>query len=250
MNDDCCYKLYMHLNKTNGKVYIGQTKTSYFSRWRNGRAYGGCPMFAKAIKKYGWHEGFEHIPLIEGLFKSEADYFERFFIEFFDSQNPEFGYNLTAGGDECPMDNPVNKEKHSKAIKKRSENVRWRTNVFNALSKKVVCIETGVVYDSITKAAISIGMADGSHISDCCKGKRKRCGGYHWEYLDETLKNKYGKYVSPDKPTKKVLCVETGIIYSSIKEASKMVGLKSKGCICMCCRGRQKTAGGYHWEYA
>ena len=23
------------------------------------------------------------------------------------------------------------------------------------------------------------------HISNCCRGTRKTCGGYHWEYLDE-----------------------------------------------------------------
>lgn len=90
MNDDCCYKLYMHVNKTNGKFYIGQTKHSYLSRWKNGGGYGSCSRFAKAIKKYGW-DGFEHIPLIEGLSKIDVDYFERFFIAFFDSQNPEFG---------------------------------------------------------------------------------------------------------------------------------------------------------------
>ena len=116
MNDDCCYKLYMHLNKTNGKVYIGQTKLSYRLRWNDGKGYGSCSRFAKAIKKYGWN-GFEHIPLIEKLFKIDVDYFERFFIAFFDSQNPEFGYNLTAGGDENPMDNSIIRENHREALK-------------------------------------------------------------------------------------------------------------------------------------
>ena len=108
MNDDCCYKLYMHLNKTNGKVYIGQTKLSYRLRWNDGKGYGSCSRFAKAIKKYGWN-GFEHIPLIEKLSKIDVDYF--------DSQNPEFGYNLTAGGDENPMDNSIIRENHREALK-------------------------------------------------------------------------------------------------------------------------------------
>lgn len=53
MNDDCCYKLYMHVNKVNGKVYIGQTKLSYRARWGNGKGYGHSSRFATAIKNTG-----------------------------------------------------------------------------------------------------------------------------------------------------------------------------------------------------
>lgn len=202
MNDDCCYKLYMHLNKTNGKVYIGQTKLSYRLRWNDGKGYGSCSRFAKAIKKYGWN-GFEHIPLIEKLSKIDVDYFERFFIAFFDSQNPEFGYNLTAGGDENPMDNSIIRENHREALKKLHadpewrENVRkanqklstdprWRENVRKAnqkrFAKKVLCVETKIVYDSLTEAKVAVNLKTHSHICQCCNGERKTAGGYHWEY--------------------------------------------------------------------
>lgn len=136
MNDDCCYKLYMHLNKTNGKVYIGQTKLSYHLRWNNGKGYCKCSLFARAIEKYGW-DGFEHFSLIEGLSKIDADYFERFFIAFFDSQNPEFGYNLTAGGDENPMDNPVVRAKYDESMKKVFADPEYRKRNRDAGKKKV-----------------------------------------------------------------------------------------------------------------
>ena len=49
---------------------------------------------------------------------------------------------------------------------------------------------------------------------------------------------------------KKVLCVETGVIYSSIIEAYRQTGIGQKEIINVC-KGKPhyKTAGGYHWKY-
>ena len=47
---------------------------------------------------------------------------------------------------------------------------------------------------------------------------------------------------------KKVLCVETGIVYVSQAEASRATGIGSYN-ISNCITGKQKTAGGYHWRY-
>ena len=48
--------IYMHKNKINGKVYIGQTiQDDPNKRWKNGHNYKTCTFFAHAIKKYGWN---------------------------------------------------------------------------------------------------------------------------------------------------------------------------------------------------
>ena len=47
--------------------------------------------------------------------------------------------------------------------------------------KKVVCIETEQVFDSVSKAEQELNI---KHISDCCRGTRKTAGGYHWKYID------------------------------------------------------------------
>ena len=47
---------------------------------------------------------------------------------------------------------------------------------------------------------------------------------------------------------KSVRCVETGVIYSSIKEASEQTGIDQSN-ISKACRGVYQTAGGFHWEY-
>ena len=58
-----------------------------------------------------------------------------------------------------------------------------RPEVYAKIKKrKVVCIETGIVYNSIKEAC---QMAKISSIGACCKRKIKHAGGYHWKYVDE-----------------------------------------------------------------
>lgn len=47
---------------------------------------------------------------------------------------------------------------------------------------------------------------------------------------------------------KAVICVETGISYSSCTEAAESIGVTSKA-ISNALRGKSKTSGGYHWKY-
>ena len=50
--------------------------------------------------------------------------------------------------------------------------------------------------------------------------------------------------------SKPVMNIDTGEFYPSGTVAAKEVGLSGPGGITMCCRGKQETAGGYHWKYA
>ena len=52
-----------------------------------------------------------------------------------------------------------------------------------------------------------------------------------------------------EKISKKVVCVETNIMYSSTKNAAALTGVDGS-CIAKVCRGERKTAGGFHWHYA
>ena len=49
-------------------------------------------------------------------------------------------------------------------------------------------------------------------------------------------------------PSKRVICLETKEAYSSINRASERTGI-CKGSISNVCKGKGKTAGGYHWMY-
>jgi hypothetical protein len=48
---------------------------------------------------------------------------------------------------------------------------------------------------------------------------------------------------------KPVKCVETGQVFESIQKAAEWLGLYQSS-VSSVLRGKVKTAGGYHWEYA
>lgn len=49
--------------------------------------------------------------------------------------------------------------------------------------KKVRCIETGVIYESVLDVEKKTGL-DKSSISKVCRGLMKTCGKLHWEYVE------------------------------------------------------------------
>lgn len=64
-------------------------------------------------------------------------------------------------------------------------NLQWMTrgdNVRKGANKPIRCVETGEVFDSATIAAKEKGLHI-QNISAVCLGKRKTCGGYHWEVV-------------------------------------------------------------------
>lgn len=49
--------------------------------------------------------------------------------------------------------------------------------------KSVICVETGIVYESVTKAAKQLGLHHTS-VSQSASGKRKTTGGFHFKYYN------------------------------------------------------------------
>ena len=74
------------------------------------------------------------------------------------------------------------------------------------------------------------------HVSNAIKGRK---------YSEEAKRN---MRIGQEKYMKKIICVETGDIYISIKEASKQTGI-NHGNISAVCNGKRKTTGGYRWKY-
>ena len=83
--------VYIHINKINGKKYIGQTIQSPIKRWDYGRGYRNCSRFFNAIKKYGW-DNFEH--KVFECNESDLDRIESELIAQYNTTNPQYGYNL------------------------------------------------------------------------------------------------------------------------------------------------------------
>ena len=60
----------------------------------------------------------------------------------------------------------------------------WGKSPKGGLCKKVRCIETGIVYNSLTEAAKALGINYTNSIIKCCKGKYETAHRFHWEYAD------------------------------------------------------------------
>ena len=70
------------------------------------------------------------------------------------------------------------------------------------------------------------------------------------EWCTRAYNNNYGTRKERVKVAqrKPILCVETGEVYHSLQYAEEMTGINQSN-ICKCCKGKVKTAGGYHWRY-
>ena len=69
-------------------------------------------------------------------------------------------------------------------------NLQWMTRGENCRKRRdygpkpVRCIELNTIYTSASEAARCLNL-DQSSISKACRGERKTCGGYHWEFVKE-----------------------------------------------------------------
>lgn len=109
----------------NGKVYIGQTKQKPEKRFANGNGYKGCPAFYSAILKYGW-PAIKHEILADGLTADEANEKERALILEYRSNQKEYGYNVTSGGQAMFTLNEEALQRKSQASKRMWENAAYR----------------------------------------------------------------------------------------------------------------------------
>lgn len=276
------YIIYMHKNKINNKVYIGQTKCKDPNkRWRNGTHYKNT-YFGNAIKKYGWNN-FEHIILESGI-KSldEANQKEQYYIKKYNSNQSQYGYNLTSGGNNFKLNEEMRKQR-SEEMKKRWENEEtraqliahnrnfWKTHsdLKAEWGQTVKCIETGDIFQSYREAGEWCGLKfyKNSFLM-YFRGERQSCGKHpktkiplHWIKLDKQNKEIEGKQNFDIKKSergkrKKVECIETKKIFNSLAEAAKYYNLASSSGITNAIRGIKKSAGKHpetgiplHWKY-
>lgn len=145
------FYVYRHVTPS-GKSYVGIT-TDCKRRWANGAGYRDHKYFYNAIKKYGW-DNIKHEIIACGLTLDEAKTAERYNIRKYASNDPDHGYNLTAGGD------------------MRKGSVR----------RAVMCQDTGEIYESIAEASMDKNISEGSILA-CCKGKTKTAGRMQWSYM-------------------------------------------------------------------
>lgn len=198
------YTIYKITDATNGKLYIGQTSLTieqrlraHFSRARNDLTRKNA--LVQAMREKSRAE-FKIEPLEVCPDRDMADERERYWIAHFNSRIPN-GYNQTRGGDNHGLSREefqqrVSGQNHWTTRQSFTEETRAKMSVaqYGANSnnhRACMCIETGETFPYVKAVERKYGFS-ASHIHSVCKGVRKRCGGYHWKYIqdDEVIHNK------------------------------------------------------------
>lgn len=212
--------VYVHINKVNGKIYVGKTihGNHPITRWRSdGSGYKGCSYFWKAIQKYGW-SNFEHEVVANHLTKEEASKFEKLLINKLNTMDSRYGYNLTSGGENGSTLSEETKQKISQKMKGRfvgEKNPNYgnhklvgensprygrklseetvRKMKINIPLRYIWCFELNQLFHG-AREATAITHVDNSDIGRVCRGVKKFAGSHpitgaklHWCYVEKDM---------------------------------------------------------------
>ena len=220
------YYIYKITDKTNGKIYIGCTR-SIGSRIRQHfkASLKDNPVFHKAIQEHGicsfvW----EILETVE--YADEAFERERYYIDLYNTFVPN-GYNATTGG----------------------AGMRGYTG------RKVVCLNLDGSYVKTYECANSTER-DGYIVTDvlkCCKGIRMTAKKHMFMFEEDYIKHGAKKYEKPKNArTRRVVqCDMQGNKineFDSVRFASESTGT-SRTSLSACLVGTYKSANGYIWVY-
>lgn len=224
--------IYKITNTLNGKVYVGQSINVQERFYEHKRKLRLNQHFNKYLQNaYNKHGEYFEYELIEECTVADLDKREQYWIGFYRSDDKKHGYNIMSGGQ---LNRPYAEQ--SKVL----------------ISRPVLCIETGVVYPSVAEAQRETGVMN---ISMACNGKLRHSKGFHWCFADEADKTHVVKVLTrPIKlPCKKVVCIETGEVFGSMKEAAAKYGISASAVKLSC--NRYITGQAYfqkskkHWKY-
>ena len=106
----------------------------------------------------------------------------------------------------------------------------------------IICLETGMRYESVDKCAKTIGVHRSSLYSALKKGHAAH--GFHYYYAEKPRPSKEFFDHSGRKQPVKVRCIETGEVFESIRMAMEMTGVSRRAIY----HAITNEAGGFHWE--
>ena len=225
--------IYVRPNLINGKKYVGQATDlkERQSKWNClTQPYAG-PAINAARAKYGL-EAFD-FEILKECEDDELDYWEKYYIKELNTKVP-YGYNMTdGGGGTSGYIFSLTEEQKKKISEANKGKTPWNK---------------GKHHSEETKRKISEAQK-GKKLPPRSEEYRKKMSKsklgikFSNEHLDNLIE-KCGKCVLQiDKVTNEIIAE-----FRSMHEASKTIGLSYTN-ISACCRGEQKTSGGYKWQY-
>lgn len=233
-NEHKKWTVYIHISPSN-KKYVGITSLNPPSkRWANGKGYSKNKYFARSIEKYGWNN-FEHIIYMENLSEKDAKDLEIKLIAEYQSNQKEYGYNLTAGGDGTK--GRKLEQYHIDAIKAASSVSIYQFDKDYNFIREFRGIREAARYYNTGK----------TNIRECCSMEHHTSCGYIWRYKkdvsDPHNKDCIPKY-NPKYNGKSVYKIDIYtreyILYNNIVEACRLENLEYEY-IYNCCNKKNPT---------
>jgi hypothetical protein len=218
-------KIYLITNIGNNpnKVYIGKTKNS---RKNNHK------------KTYGNQIIYTIIDEIHSLNRKDWEPLETYWIEQFRQWGFEIVNKNKGGG------GPITHTDESRKKMRYNRPYLYKSVLQYDLNGNIL-----KEWDNISNASLFLNKP-GCAIVETCLNKRKSAYGFIWRYKNEPLNQDY--IYSKNKPYKPIIQYDMcGCFikkWDSIKEASHIINIHTSN-ISSCCRGKQKSAGGYIWKY-
>lgn len=257
--------IYLTENLINGKKYVGQKKWD-----KKADTYlGSGTRLNKAIKKYG-RENFKRIIIEQCKTKDELDKREIYWIDFYDAVAREDFYNIAKGGDGGNTIEGYTQKQKEDLSNKLSNMRKGKVNIgaSNGNSSKIILLNTMEIFDTIRQASKFYNISEDA-IGQCCAGRKNgknRSAGILpdgnrgvWEYYEEEKIYEYTPFkVDYVSQTKSVICLTTGEIFKSAKEAHKKHPTASRSGISGCCNKKksyhtsgylEETGERLRWSY-
>lgn len=227
--------IYEAINLVNSKRYIGQTIHKLSDRKRQHieslNYKNGCTLFKRALLKYGV-DNFMWKVIDYAYTHDELNIKESFWISFFNTTNPLYGYNLKGGGAKPYLTQAV-KDSIGNAQRGKLNHMYGKTGKDNPTSISVIILETGEIFDSVSDLCRKYTQFSLSKVCAVCRGTRYTHKKHTFRYLDdegniidngnpinkqELIKLKHD-HVSKNAVNLQVLDVTNGIVYRTVVDA-------------------------------
>lgn len=235
MPDDRKYCVYRHTSPS-GKVYIGITCQNPIRRWAHGHGYRRNQYFTRAIKKYTW-EAFTHEILFDGLTKEEACEKEIELIGFHRSNNDEYGYNISSGGEFPSSGRKLSNEEKQKLSECRrgEKHPFYGKHLSEEHRRKMSEAHKGykpTPEECQQRSERQRGEKNHNYGKHPSEETRKRMSESHRKYV--VIQMDFDGVVVATFPTTRAAALAVGGHATSISAV---------------CRGKHKSTAGYRWKY-
>lgn len=196
--------IYKITNNITNKVYIGMTTKSLSIRkasHKNAAFSSNYPIFNRlynSMRKHGF-ENFKFEELCCAFNRETLSDLEKYFINKYNSNNVEYGYNLTDGGEFIFTVSEETKAKRSginnhnykkgpnfgkkltESHKKKLSALKLGNDFGKYKAKSIRCVETGEIFKTINDLRVKFPKGN---IYKAIS-KKTMSNGLHWEFIDK-----------------------------------------------------------------